>query len=225
MRQFRFQSASSTFSRCMGSRWNRNTEHRKVAIHHNRAVAAVHALLHVVPLSGAILLLVFQWTNYWVNEQTDYSTELQFAAKLHELLMQASIVEVLLSIIRAGLINGLVPFGTLSGAMQPTQLSYLWSLDFFSLFRSRALQGWRKTIFVVAMPLLFALTALVGPSSAVLMIPRAGVPRTSSHTQLWGVASDEASYPSKIPISRFDSYVPWPKITSSTELQAVIFKG
>ena len=145
MRQFRFQFASSTFARCMGSRWNATTEHRKVAIHHNRAVSAAHSLLHVIPLSGAILLLVFPWTNQWVDEESDHSTELQFAAKLHELLMQASIAEVLLSLIRAGLINGFVPFGTLSGAMQPTQLSYLWSLDFFSLFRSRAFQGWRRT--------------------------------------------------------------------------------
>ena len=225
MRQFRFQFASSTFARCMGSRWNATTEHRKVAIHHNRAVSAAHSLLHVIPLSGAILLLVFQWTNQWVDEENDHSTELQFAAKLHELLMQASIAEVLLSLIRAGLINGFVPFGTLSGAMQPTQLSYLWSLDFFSLFRSRAFQGWRKTVFMVAMPLLFALTALVGPSSAVLMIPRAGVSRTGSSLVYWGVASDEASYPSQIPITSFDSYVPRAITTSSTELQAVIFKA
>ena len=181
--------------------------------------------MHVIPLSGAILLLVFQWTNQWVDEDNDHSTELQFAAKLHELLMQASIAEVLLSLIRAGLINGFVPFGTLSGAMQPTQLSYLWSLDFFSLFRSHAFQGWRKTVFMVAMPLLFALTALVGPSSAVLMIPRAGVSRTGPSLVYWGVASDEASYPSQIPITSFDSYVPRVITTSSTELQAVIFKA
>jgi hypothetical protein len=209
----------------MGSRWNANTEHRKVAIHQNRAVAAAHGLLHVIPLSGAILLLVFHWTNQWVDEENDHSTELQFAAKLHELLMQASIAEVLLSLIRAGLINGFVPFGTLSGAMQPTQLSYLWSLDFFSLFRSRAFQGWRRTVFVVAIPLLFALTALVGPSSAVLMIPRAGVPSTVYRSESWGVASDKASYPSRIPITSFDSYVPRAITTSSTELQAVTFKA
>jgi hypothetical protein len=113
MRQFRFQFASWTFTRCMGSRWNANFEHRKVAIHHNRAVSTVNGLLHVIPLSGAILLLVFQWTNQWVDEENDHLTELQFAAKLHELLMQASIAEVLLSLIRAGLINGFVPFGTL----------------------------------------------------------------------------------------------------------------
>jgi hypothetical protein len=209
----------------MGSRWNGNTEPRKVAIHHNRAIAAAHGLLHVVPLSCAILLLVFHWTNYWVDAKDDYSTELQFAAKFHELLMQASLADVLLGLIRAGLINGLVPFGTLSGAMQPTQLSYLWSLDFFSLFRSRAFQGWRKTLFVVAMPLLFALTALVGPSSAVLMIPRAGVSRIRSIYPLWGRASDEASYPSQIPITSFDSYVPRLNISSSTKPQAVTFKS
>ncbi|USP76453.1 hypothetical protein yc1106_03727 [Curvularia clavata] len=204
IRQFRFQFAFSAFSRCTGSRWNADTERRKVAIHNNRAVAAAHGLLHVIPLSGAILLLAFQWTNYWVDEENDYSTELQFVAKLHELFMQASITEILFSLIRAGLINGLVPLCILSGAMQPTQLSYLWTLDVLSLFRSRALQGWRKTIFVVTIPLLMALTALVGPSSAVLMIPRAGVPRTRLGRTYWGVASDQASYPSQIPITNFD---------------------
>lgn len=63
MRQFRFQFATSAFIRCMGSRWNANTELRKVAIHHNRAVSAANGLLHIIPLAGAILLLVYQWTN------------------------------------------------------------------------------------------------------------------------------------------------------------------
>lgn len=197
IRQFRLQSASSILARCMGSRWNADTEPRKVAVHQNRTIAALHSLLHIVPLSGAIILLVFQWTNYWVSPKDDYSSALQFAAKVHELFMQASIIEILLGLIRTRLVDGLLPFGVLSGAMQPTHVSYLWSLDYLSIFRSRAFRGWWKMLFAVALPLLIALTALVGPSSAVLMIPRRGSPRTFSDRSLYANTTDENTYPTR----------------------------
>jgi hypothetical protein len=93
--------------------------------------------------------------------------------------MQVSIVEVMLYIIRRQATKGFVPLGVLSGALQATQLSYLWSLDFYSLFHSDAFRGrgWQRAGMVVAIPALLISTALVGPSSAVLMIPESGCPR------------------------------------------------
>lgn len=195
LRQFRLQSAASIWRLCTGGRWNAKTECRKVAIHQNRTVAATHILLHVAPLAGAITLLVFQWTNYWVSDKGDYSSTLQFAAKVHELVMQPSIVEVLLSHVRTGLIDGLLPLGTLSAAIQPTQLSYLWSLNFLSIFRTHTIQKWQRVGFIIAVPVLFALTALVGPSSAVLTIPRASSPRILSDEMKYAAESVEATYP------------------------------
>jgi hypothetical protein len=100
-------------------------------------------------------------------------------AKFHELLMQVSIVEIVLCIVRSEATRVFVPLGALSGAVQTTQLSYLWSLDFLSMFTSDAFRGriWPKSGMVITIPALFMLTALVGPSSAILMIPEPGCPK------------------------------------------------
>ncbi|KAF2856448.1 hypothetical protein T440DRAFT_512484 [Plenodomus tracheiphilus IPT5] len=198
LRPFRLQFLASISGRCVGRSSKR--EHRKVAIYQDRALAAGHSLLHLIPLGGAVTLLVFQWTNYWVSFDNDNSTSLQFAAKLHELSMQASIVEVLLSVVRNRLIGDFVPLGALSAAIHATQVSYLWSLDFFSISKSQALSAWRRILFMMAIFALLGLTSLVGPSSAVLMIPRPGSPRTvpdRTETRYWN-GSVDTLYPSRI---------------------------
>lgn len=152
------------------------TELPKVAVYHSRRMAAVHSLLHFIPLSGAVTLLVLHWTKFWTGETSNDATTLQFVAKFHELVMQASIVNVLLCIIRTQALDGYVPMGMLSGAAEATHLSYLWSLDFISAVTSPALNYWRKALFALSMVLLILMTALVGPSAAVLMIPRPNTP-------------------------------------------------
>ncbi|KAI8933242.1 hypothetical protein NX059_009873 [Plenodomus lindquistii] len=114
--------------------------------------------------------------------------------------MQASIVEVLLGVVRNELVGDFVPLGALSVAIHATQVSYLWSLDFFSIFRAHALPGWRRALMIIAIPALVGLTSLVGPSSAVLMIPRPGSARTvadQTGTRLLN-GSLETLYPSRV---------------------------
>lgn len=165
-------------------------------MHHDRRMASLHLVLHIVPLSGAITLLTLQWTKYWIGTQTNISTLLQFAAKLHELTMQASLVEVLLCIIRTRMITGYIPLGALSAATHPTQLSYLWSLEFISTFASPTAHGWRKVAPFLAIPFLLLLTSFVGPSSAILMIPRPGTPKVfNDWTAVFSRMSDDV-YPS-----------------------------
>jgi hypothetical protein len=137
-------------------------------------MAALHTFFHLIPLGGAVALLVLRWKQYWIGYEAPDITRLQFVAKFHELLMQFSIIEVLVCLIRTEAVRGFVPLGALSGAVQATQLSYLWSLDFLSVVTSSTLQGWRWILFILMIPALLALTALVGPSSAVLLIPRPG---------------------------------------------------
>jgi hypothetical protein len=165
-------------------------------MYHSRRIAASHILLHLLPLAGAIILLVLQWTNYWIGTQTNISTFLQFVAKFHELILQASIVEFLLCVIRTELVNGYVPLGALSAATQPTQLSYLWSLDFVSIFTSPTIRGWRKAMVLLAIPFLLLLTSLVGPSSAILMIPRPETPHVVQDLTIYIRKSNQDLYPS-----------------------------
>ena len=182
------------------SKWNAKTEHPKVATYQDRIVALMHTLPHLIPLGGAIALLILHWTERLVSfdlaENT--STTLQFVAKLHELLMQASIVEVLLCLIRTESVNRFVPLGVLSGAMQATQLSYLWSLDFLSIFNSSFIRGWRKFMFAVAIPGFILLISLVGPSSAILMIPKPSSPSSRPSFSRYVLNSTETMYPTAI---------------------------
>jgi hypothetical protein len=124
------------------------------------------------------------------------TTYLQFAAKFHELTMQASLVEVLLCVVRTGVIDGNIPLGALSSATRATQLSCLWSLDFVSIFTSPTLHGWRRAALLLAIPFLLVLTSLVGPSSAVLMIPRPDTPYIDQKITLYSLNSIQDIYPS-----------------------------
>jgi hypothetical protein len=161
-------------------------------------MAALRSLLHLVPLGGAIALLILNWTQYFVGTHFSGATTLQFLAKFHELLMQTSIVELVICIIRTQAVNGFIPLGALSASMQAFQVSYLWSLDYVSAITSKAFYGWRKAAFVIAIPLLIFLTALVGPSSAILMIPRPGTPRELGSLVFYPNASQENMFPSHV---------------------------
>jgi hypothetical protein len=195
LRQTRLQILGKVFGRFTGSR----QETRKIAIHRNRLIAAFHCLLHLIPLGGAITLLFLRWSHYWIGHDPPIATTLQFVAKFHELLMQTSIVEIVLFIVRSEATRGFVPFGALSGAIQTTQLSYLWSLDFLSMFTSDAFRGriWSKASMVIAIPALFMLTALVGPSSAILMIPEPGCPKYMTPIPV-SMPSNQSYYPTHL---------------------------
>lgn len=208
LRQFRLQSFACIATLFKSTGCNANTEYRKVALHHNRALAAAYSLLHLVPLTVAITLVILQWTSPLVSYWDDYSTALQFAAKIHELAMQASLIEVLLCLIRTRLVDDLVPLGALTCVMQATQLSYLWSLDFFSIFRSQALKGWRRAMLIVAIPVIVSLMSVVGPSSAALMIPRPNSPSIAPRTLAYPKISADTMHPSQINLAeRLTLYV------------------
>lgn len=123
LRQFRLGFHAIALGSCLNCR--SHTEYRRVAMYHSRTVAATHGLFHLVPLGGAITLLVLQWTSYLAGFTDDDSTTLQFVANVHELFKQASVIEIIFCILRTEVIDGFVPLGLLSGVVQATQLSYI----------------------------------------------------------------------------------------------------
>ncbi|KAF1849640.1 uncharacterized protein K460DRAFT_298249 [Cucurbitaria berberidis CBS 394.84] len=178
--------------------WRSPKEHPKVAAYKSRRIAALNSLLHFIPVSGALVLLVLFWTQCWVGGNSDNGTSLQFAAKLHELLMQASLVDILLHVIRFQAISGYIPLGALSGAAKAPQLSYLWSLDFFSAILSPAFSARRKVAFTLSTLGLLLMTAVVGPSSAVLMIPRPDMPHTNRTVVRYSNVTESSIFPVQI---------------------------
>jgi hypothetical protein len=164
--------------------WKTTFERRKVAVYQSRRMAGLNSLLHIIPLAVAGNLLGLHWSKYWVGTVSDGAASLQFAAKVHELLMQASLVDILLYIIRSQALNGYLPLGALAGAAQAPQVSYLWSLDFFSalIAPSRAFRSRHKSIFILSTSALLFMTAVVGPSSANLMISQPGMTHVQNTT-------------------------------------------
>ena len=180
--------------------WNSRVEQRKIAVYKSRRMAALNSLLHIVPLAGAITILALHWSKYWVGQTSDDATTLQFVAKFHELVMQASLVDILLYIIRTWALNGYLPLGALAGAARAPQLSYLWSLDFIAALGApnKDFSSWRKLVFASFTLALLFLTAVVGPSSAILMIPRPGMPQLVATTTRYMNVSEDDLFPNHI---------------------------
>jgi hypothetical protein len=96
---------------------------------------------------------------------------LQFLAKFLDIFMLTSIATVPFEYICNQITRHDMPFGAVFSALQVTSLSYLWSGIFGSL-TSPALRGRRKLLFLAFVPLSMLLTAGVGPSFAIALIPR-----------------------------------------------------
>ena len=187
--------------------WGHTTEQRKVAAYQSRQMAALVSLLHIIPLGGATTLLTFYWTTFWIGREPVALTALQFVAKLHEILMQASLVDILVYFIRSQVIKGYIPLGALSGAAQASQLSYLWSLDFVAALGSRSLNVWRRVAFGLAVSTLLVMITIVGPSSAVLMILRLDMANTNATVLRYLNVSEELLYPTYLDEQYRDSFI------------------
>lgn len=159
------------------------SEQPKVAIFRDRRVAALHVFLHIIPLGAAISLILLNTVTLHVGNVSSLSlTALQFAAKSLEILMQASLTAILLALIRNRIVTNRdgVAFGGLLAPYRMTEISYLWSLEFWGAATSFTSSTAFKIAFCALVPMFVILGALVGPSSAILMIPRIGnYPRAS----------------------------------------------
>lgn len=121
----------------------------------------------------------------------------QLVAKVHEIMIQASLGAILFSFVRHELVLGQgLPFGTLFSGLHLGQISYLWSMEFWGSLRSHHLSSWRKVRLSIIIALCIALGALCGPSSAVLLIPTLEFwPAGSTH--IWLNTTRDQLWPSE----------------------------
>ena len=144
-------------------------------------MACLAASIHIVPITAAFVLVILNWRGYYiggelagaVGEDDAKFIGLQFAAKLHELTITASLTAVIFSYVRHELItdSGL-PFGAIVAGLQFKDISYLWSMEFWGAVRA----SWRRKRDKLCLILLIitcaGLAVSAGPSSATLMRPR-----------------------------------------------------
>ena len=161
---------------CQGFFTNNFLEPEKVAVRQSRVTAFLRALIHVLPLGLAIFEISLNWKGHYVGAIFDKQNYLQFVAKAHEIFMQASLATIALSYIRHQIGTGAgMPFGALLGALQFFQVSYLWSVEFWSAILSKNFQLRKKICFAVLMLLCVVIAATAGPSSANLLIAQQGI--------------------------------------------------
>ena len=148
-------------------------EPTKVAIRKSRRTALLRALIHIIPLSVALWEITFNWNTYYVGSKVQNQALYQFGAKIHEMTAQASIAAIVFSYVRYELSLGQgLPFGALFLGLQVSQASYLWSTEFWGSIYSTNILFKRKIGMAVIIVIAILLAATVGPSSAILLIPR-----------------------------------------------------
>lgn len=148
-------------------------EPTKVAISQNRTVAWLRALIHLVPVGVAICEIVLNWNTYYIGTQAYSQAIYQLLAKVHEIMIQASIAAVVFSCIRSEMALGSgIPFGLLFSGLQITQISYLWSMEFWGSLCGGLDRSYRRFFLFMLVSLSILLATVCGPSSAVLLIPR-----------------------------------------------------
>lgn len=155
------------------TRWRQENEVRKVALCQNRLAVFVHVLGLGLPIAIAIALLFVNIHGFYLGDISATTlTGIQFAAKFSELFVQASMANIALALIRLRLLHGELPLGGLVAPYRMNDVSYLWSLEFWGLCTSRGALKSRNLCLETLLAILIVLTALAGPSIAVLMLPR-----------------------------------------------------
>ncbi len=152
----------------------------KSAVERRRSIILLHGLPHLLPLLVTVAIICLNarevyWQDLGFPNQNAILQALQYAAKAHEMMMAGSLTAIVVYQIRYDLSGSEgVPLGFLTAGFQLNDLWFVLTKNFFGGATARAHSiGWsrfsRLTYFLV---LGFALTSVVGPSSAVAMIPR-----------------------------------------------------
>lgn len=179
------------------------TEPTKIAIRKSRRTALLRALIHVFPVGVALWEIVLNWNTFFVGYEVYNFAYYQFGAKVHEIAIQASLSAVIFSCVRYELMLGDgIPFGALFSGLQISQVSYLWSMEFWGTISSRKISLKNKLRLLLVVTASIFLAAVTGPSSAILLVPRLDYwPAGSTH--IWiNVTSD----------------ILWPSITNATDV-------
>jgi len=145
-----------------------------VVVYKSRKIAALNLAIHILPLAGVIVLLVFNLRSFYIGHVTTSTlTVLQLPAKGLEILIQASMAFMILHLIRSNAIGQQpLPLGVLVAPYQIADVSYLWSLEYWACLTSKNGPSRHKIIIFLVIPSAFGLGLVVGPASAIAMIPR-----------------------------------------------------
>ncbi|KAK2611644.1 hypothetical protein N8I77_004974 [Diaporthe amygdali] len=147
--------------------------------HKRRKILRQILLLHFIPVSVNFALLgLYVRQVLWESPRptTNVLNALQFAAKIHETLMTVSLASVLLHHVRYRLLSSTargLPLGLVTSPFRLLDLTYLWSQEFSAAWWSEKIRI-SELISLVVHVYLFSLAAILGPASAISMLPKPG---------------------------------------------------
>jgi hypothetical protein len=131
---------------------------------------------HLLPIAITTALLVLNFSQVYVGDigvvnRSAQLNALQFAAKLHEILIAASLSSIVLHCVQYELLHGEgIPLGGLLAGFQVTNLGSLWSPGLWATISIGAAKA-RRALLAILIVTLVTLVAIVGPASAILMLP------------------------------------------------------
>ncbi|PWY93398.1 hypothetical protein BO94DRAFT_532333 [Aspergillus sclerotioniger CBS 115572] len=194
---------TSFYNTCCKIRGIEVTERPKVFMYRSKTLASIRCVLHVVPVGAAFGLLILNSAGYYIGgelsgasgQDTEKLAALTFAAKLHELLMLASLGSILITYIRRELAFGEgLPFGAIFTSLQFQDISFLWSLSMWGSIQ----HDWQRRStkwFILSLMVICTLLGLTaGPSTSNLMKPRLG-DWPAGGTQFWIDCTEDVLFP------------------------------
>ncbi|RGP76742.1 hypothetical protein FLONG3_5182 [Fusarium longipes] len=161
----------------------RKKKKRQVPIVKDRFTAILAAMVHLPAIAGIITLSFYIFKNYYIGKELegkpDYDVEkklgIQLAAKLMEMFIVLSLNAIVFSMIRHEFTMGQsVPYGALVAGQQISEISFLWSEEFFSILKGRFSQQWKKMGFILTVFVCTIMALGASSLSAVAMMPQEG---------------------------------------------------
>jgi hypothetical protein len=148
----------------------------KEIVKHNRWKTSSICLIHLIPITITAVLLFLNFSNLYFeavgsSNQSARLNALQFAAKMHEILIVTSLSAIVLNCVQYELLYGRgVTLGSLLVGFQITDISSLWSPGLWATVFASGLKI-RRFMLILLVVLAVVLGAVVGPASAILMLP------------------------------------------------------
>ncbi|KAL8849786.1 MAG: hypothetical protein Q9221_005269 [Calogaya cf. arnoldii] len=155
-------------------------ERKKVAIDGRRGTSFLYCIPHIIPMMVTIVLLSLNvrgvyWQDLGQTNQSSILQALQYATKAHEIMIITSLTTIVVYRIQHDISSPSgVPFGLLPAGFLFSSPNYAFSKASLGGATARSYDKGLSRYFPLSLLLLvcFALTLVVGPSSAVTMIPR-----------------------------------------------------
>ena len=156
-------------------------EPKKIAIREDRWMAIFAGSIHLIPIAATAIICGLNLSGYYIGgELAGFSNEddakfigLQFAAKLHELTINASLTAIIFSFVRYQLaVAGGLPFGALFTGLQFQEISFLWSMELWGAARAQFMRLRIRLAIILLVVVCAFLSVSAGSSSATLMRPR-----------------------------------------------------